>query len=93
MLSNSPLKKTSNPSTSSRYVGLLLLDDKARRIHKENFEKYIHESSATDPQLLSTRAMLAIQNSADRLAADGSALVVHHLVLKQKRATQEEAEQ
>ena len=41
----------------AHYVGLLLLDDKARRIHKENFEKYIHESSATDPQLLSTRAM------------------------------------
>jgi hypothetical protein len=51
------------------YIGYLLLLDDTRAIHKQSFEDWLRQSDAKDASTLSTGAMQAIRQLADRLAA------------------------
>ena len=74
------------------FIGLLLLDDSVRAAQKQGFETWLRGSSATNAQVLSTRALQAIQNLANRLAAGdpsgrgSSVLGFHALVWNHKNA-------
>lgn len=55
------------------YIGIILLDDEIRAVHKQSLEKFLLEATVSDAQALSTVTLSAIQNISERLAAgDGS---------------------
>jgi len=64
------------------FIGLLLLDDSVRAAQKQGFETWLRGISASDAQVLSTRALLAIGNLANRLASgDGSSVLGFHALV------------
>ncbi len=50
------------------YIAELLLSDEVRVAHKESLEKWLRNSTETKARVLSSRALLALQNMANRLA-------------------------
>ena len=67
------------------YVGMLLLSDEVREAHKKHFEDWIQKSTETDAATFSTRALLALQQSANRFATGEVLLAFHATVWNRKK--------
>jgi hypothetical protein len=80
------------------YTGMLLLNDSLRASHKQSLERFLLDNDARDAEALSTRALLAIGEMAERLAVrdpqqpiTSSVLAFHALLWNHKKTLEREA--
>ena len=66
------------------YIIFLLMDDKIREHHKQEFLSWIERTEVSDAQELSGRAHMAIGNMSEEFAQHGSLLGAHSMIWEYK---------